>query len=96
MRYFTYSPELRERICTLLDATSSTRAEVAGIFRIPYTTVCNIYNDYCHNNNTVQLPKPKGRKRRLLEEEDIKCIWAIVDEDCTHTLNEIKDRGYLI
>lgn len=90
MKYKFVPYEERVRICDLLDSEIKSRKEIAGSFNIPYTTVCNIYNDFCNNNNTVQMPKPKGKRRKLLDQDDINYIHQKIDENCTKTLDELR------
>lgn len=91
MKYKNYPADLRQKICDILETESHTRREVAEIFQIPYSTVCDIYNAYLNNNDNIVLPKPKGKKKKKLQLDDINFIKRKINEDCTQTLEHLRD-----
>lgn len=90
MQYKKVSRETKERICQLLDNDMRSRLDLTNIYQIPYTTVCKIYQDWCKNGGALPQPKERGRKRKLLDDEDRRFIKAKIDEECTRTLDELR------
>lgn len=90
MTYTIVSQETKKRICEILDAGTNSRSEVADLFKVPYTTVCKLYQHWCDNDNSLPEPKERGRKRKLLDNDDRRCIKQFIDEDCTRTLDELR------
>ncbi len=92
MKYKNYPADLRQRNCDLLEAESHTRAEVAGIFLRFLTQPCVIFTTH---TDQIVLPKPKGRKKKRLQQEDIDFLKSKIDEGYTQTLEKLRDHLHL-
>jgi transposase len=56
-------------ICYALDTEQMTRKEAERIFRIPYSTICDIFRRFNENGGVVQYPRGHVPKPHVLSQE---------------------------
>ena len=80
----------RINIIESLKSGTVTRIAASKIFNVNYNTICWIYRKYCLEGIT-QKKNRGGNNIRKLNEIEIAFIKNLLEEDCTLSLNKIKD-----
>jgi transposase len=88
-KYKQISLETRQRICHILENDLQDRKSVANTFEIPYSTVCDIFNQYI-KEGSVRVPNRGGNRPRKLNEVERQLIQNWISEDCTVSLSELR------
>jgi transposase len=86
------TPEVRAHICYALDTEQMTRKEAERIFRIPYSTICDIFRKFNENGGEVQYPRGHVPKPHVLSQEHVHDLRVWIDGECTLTLRELQEK----
>ena len=93
-QYNKISNDLRERLIKALEAGSLRRKDAANVFNISYSSVVRIYNEYLKNGK-IQKKIQGGKKQKKLQDSEINIIKSWLEENCTLTLKEIKNKIFI-
>jgi transposase len=89
----TLPNKIRLRIIDILDRSLQTRKEVSITLGVSYRTVVRVYDEYLKSGKVSALSSG-GKKPKKLNTEQMIFLRDCIDEDCTLTLKELKNKIY--